>query len=429
MAQPQPASGPNPTAAGAAASVGQLLAAGNDPSTINDGAGQEEPTQPANRLERILMDNNSARIFVYRAVVVSQLLPNSPTVSPQVISSHYQSLFKSLQSDTKAVSGVLVVLPSVALHLVEGPRDVIMAYLRDLDDTCHQNTGANTRKAPTNSGTVVPADGQDSSSLLGKPDPIFSASRLISVQDDVQRVFPFWVSRVIDPSKAAANASTARGGAATAAIDPITLAATEIAAAELQQQQQQQQLQQQQQMQQQRSVSTPGGVIKSPDDLVDLSTITSASRVSRGLIQLGTRLASVSKSDLKSFLDQVLTSGMLGNATGESYIPPVGVLLNLVADSGLPTARDWLAVFDPEGANPLALEYVTAMDDQQVWPMPRWAYLGGIKAVTSALESKNAPPSSGTVVGGGAGQGGLPQSASNAALNEASGAAAAKAAV
>jgi hypothetical protein len=79
------------------------------------------------------------------------------------VTSTFQRLFRSIQSETVRITGVLLVFRHGYVHVVEAPSETIPIYL----DTVLQQ-------------------------------PQTESTRVLAYLDDTDRVFPFWASRMVE---------------------------------------------------------------------------------------------------------------------------------------------------------------------------------------------------------------------------------------
>ncbi|KAI9179536.1 hypothetical protein H9P43_004864 [Blastocladiella emersonii ATCC 22665] len=341
-----------------------------------------EAKPPATKLDAILQSPQSGRTILYRVLVIAELLPS--VVNLQDVTGYYQHFFKNLQSETTTVTGVLLVHPTVAVHLVEGPRSLVYDYLADLDRKPGSHSSGAHGTVAAGSEPILTSDGDLLSAAAVTP-VFFKRARVVLVQDDVARVYPYWLSR------AAEQAKQSQQQQAPPAAQP--------AAGE--------------------GKSSPdsddedgGGDEENEEDPADI--LTACTTVAHGLVSLGPRLASLAKADIKAYLDDLLLPSSSRSTTRAAPTSdPMHAITSdlyprLLASPSLSTPRAWRKAIDADAC------YGVMLDDQFVWPAPRWGFLAGIRALSQAQETRD---EQGKPAGAGAG-GGSKVTAALAALQQ-----------
>ncbi|KAJ3375472.1 hypothetical protein GGF31_004590 [Allomyces arbusculus] len=354
-------------------------------------AAANDAPAPKNRLEAMLAARGGAlSTILYRAVILAEVGPN---VNRQDISTYYTRWVKRAGqaaaasaaesvgpggygamaiapgggiSSAPVLTGMLLLMPTYALMVLEGPRVEIYACLRDMARQppapaappagASDAAGADGPDAPIASpGSTSPAPpppplpsdplDPDASDTPGIAPPVYlTHARVLVMQDDLPaRAFPYWLSRVV--------AATGRD----AVLPP-----------------------------------PPAGTPARP-----LETVRAVTAVTSAAVQFGRVLAAAPKNDVKGLLDAQFATTGAGTAAGKPVagLPPgAGVVADLFT-AGWPV-REWLNMWD--GAVP----YAAARAADDAWPMPTWSYVPAIRALTAAMEGKEGGSGGGGRAGG-----------------------------
>ncbi|KAJ3361718.1 hypothetical protein GGF32_007042 [Allomyces javanicus] len=326
-----------------------------------DAAANDAPA-PKNRLEAMLAARGGAlSMILYRAVILAEVGPN---VNRQDVSTYYTRWVKRAgqaaaasaaesvgpspgygamapaagggSSSAPVLTGMLLLMPTYALMVLEGPRAEIYACLRDMARQPPAPTappaGASDAAGADGPGAAIASPGStspapppppplptdpldpDASDSPGTAPPVYLTHvRVLVMQDDLPtRAFPYWLSRVV--------AATGRD----AVLPP-----------------------------------PPTGTPARP-----LETVRAVTAVTSAAVQFGRVLAAAPKNDVKGLLDaQFATTGTAGKPV--AGLPPgPGVVADLLT-AGWPV-REWLNMWD--GVVP----YAAARAADDAWPMPTW---------------------------------------------------------
>ncbi|KAI8917726.1 hypothetical protein DFJ77DRAFT_317323 [Powellomyces hirtus] len=180
----------------------------NDSSLPADGAplpaGDEKRTSMLD-IVRDSLARSGKTTMLYRVVVCGKLSSTSSTTTTTAaaatsttdraeIGTHYQRFFKQYQAETELITGLLVVMENVWVHVLEASSKVTYAFLRDLNNN------------PSNITNTTATTSRHQTTHTSSP---FTHVKVLLVQDDVPtRFFPFWAVRTNDDSAGGAPNET-----------------------------------------------------------------------------------------------------------------------------------------------------------------------------------------------------------------------------
>ncbi|KAJ3158561.1 hypothetical protein HDU86_002786 [Geranomyces michiganensis] len=221
----------------------------------NAAAGEEKRTSLLD-IVRDGLGRSGKTTMLYRVVVCGKHAAAS--TDRNELAAHYQKFFKQYQAEAELITGLLVVMERVWVHVLEASSKVTYAVLRDL----HRSS-------------------------------LFTDVKVLLVQDDVPtRFFPFWASRNND-------------------------------------------------------VPAEGGVTDA--DLDENVREGNVAAVCVGLCAIGTRLGGLSKTELKSALEEL-------GSHFRDLLPRPAALERIAESSAVMGIAEWIAVFDSHVSTVLEAE-------------------------------------------------------------------------